>query len=119
MIRNLIKLETLKAKLIVAGILLIVFVVTFWLAYRYRVNQQIQQTQESINQGREAISNSQVDEWAANQNAKDREAEVKQAEQRSKKAKEAAKIKPKENVKFEEANRNRCEAFPDSKECRR
>jgi hypothetical protein len=79
---------------------------------------QINNTQEEINQGREQISNSQVDQWAANQNAKDREAEVKKAEQASKQAKQAANEKPKENVAFEEANKNRCEAYPQSKECK-
>lgn len=102
---------------ILVGLGIVTLLVSILYIQNCRTNQQIENTQEEINQGREAISNSQVDQWAANQNAKDREAEVRRAEERSKKAKEAAKIEPKDNVEFEEANKNRCEAYPQSREC--
>jgi hypothetical protein len=79
---------------------------------------QINNTQEEINQGREQISNSQVEQWVANENAKDAAKEAERASNASKQAKQAANVKPKENVAFEEANKNRCEAYKDSKECK-
>jgi uncharacterized membrane protein YhiD involved in acid resistance len=98
------------------GLLLIAIIVGVKSCY---TSYQIDKTQDAINESKDEITNSQVDQWVEAENAKDAEKAARNASNASETArKEANKVKPQANVSIDEANKNRCKAYPQSRECK-
>lgn len=100
-----------------AGIIAVIVLIVY--ANSCYTNYLVDRTDQELNKLESNTANSQVDEWAANQNAKDAEKEANKASQASQNAKKEAnnaRHNSNKNVSFEEANRKRCEAYPE--DCR-